>query len=248
MTVYLVLFLAALWAGAQNALAGGGSFVTLAALLYSGIDARAANITSTVALFPGQLASGWVGRELVGGIGVLSFRALIVISLFGGGVGAVLLLATPSSVFERLLPFLVLLATAVFAWGSFRPRREAGAKHLSPRGAAAGQFFIAIYGGYFGGGIGFLMLAVLTMAGVVVRRASATKNALAAAMNASAVAIFVISPAVSWPRAVVVCVGAILGGYGGVWLIKRLNEKALRLLVIAIGAVLTVALFARAYA
>ncbi|HKM64616.1 MAG TPA: sulfite exporter TauE/SafE family protein [Acidisphaera sp.] len=247
MAVYLVLFLAALWAGAQNALAGGGSFVTLAALLYSGIDARAANITSTVALFPGQLASGWLGRELVGGIGILSFRALMVISLAGGAVGALLLLATPSSVFERMLPFLVLFATGVFAWGSFRRRSGADARRLSARAAAAGQFMIAIYGGYFGGGIGFLMLAVLTMAGVAVRRASAAKNALAAVMNASAVAIFVASPAVSWPRAAVVCAGAILGGYGGVWLVKRLNERLLRALVVGIGVVLTVALFVRAY-
>jgi uncharacterized protein len=247
LTVYLVLFLTALWAGTQNALAGGGSFITLAALLYSGMDARAANITSTVALFPGQVMSGWVGREMVGGIGALSFPTLIWTSLLGGVVGAVLLLATPSSIFEHLLPFLVLFATSVFAGGSFRRRPAADAHRLAPRSAAVGQFLIAIYGGYFGGGIGFLMLAVLTMAGVAVRRASATKNALAAAMNASAVLIFVASPAVSWPRAAVVCAGALIGGYGGVWLVKRLPEKPLRVLVIGIGTALTVALFARAY-
>ncbi len=243
---YLVLLIAAFWAGAQNALAGGGSFVTLAALLFAGLDARAANITSTVALFPGQVVSGLAGRAMVGGVGPLSFRALVGISLAGGVVGALLLLATPASFFERLLPFLVLFATAVFAWGSFGRKREAAAMRLHARTAAAAQFGIAIYGGYFGGGIGFLMLAVLTMAGVAVRRASATKNALAGAMNASAFAIFLFSDAVWWTRAAVVAVGALAGGYGGVWLLRRTDERVLRAGVVAIGVALTVGLFLRA--
>src|ERR1700722_10467396 len=99
---YLVLFLAALWAGVQNALAGGGSFITLPALMLTGMDARAANITSTVALFPAQMATGWTGRKSVSGAGGLSFRTLVLISLAGGALGAVLLLETPPSFFARL--------------------------------------------------------------------------------------------------------------------------------------------------
>ena len=101
---FLILFLASLWAGVQNALAGGGSFITLPALMLTGMDARAANITSTVALFPAQLATGWTGRKHVQGAAGLSFRALVIISLIGGALGAVLLLVTPAAFFARLVP------------------------------------------------------------------------------------------------------------------------------------------------
>src|SRR6202030_1065595 len=103
-----ILFAVALWAGAQNALAGGGSFVTLPTLILSGLDARAANITSTIALFPGQMTTGFAARALVSGAERLSFRALMIISFAGGVVGALLLLATPPSFFARLVPWLVL--------------------------------------------------------------------------------------------------------------------------------------------
>ena len=180
-----VLFLASLWAGVQNALAGGGSFITLPSLMLTGMDARAANITSTIALFPAQIAMGWTGRKDVSGAAGLSFGVLAGVSLVGGALGAILLLATPSSFFAHLVPWLVLFATALFAWGSFGPKRsEAG--HLNRWSAVAAQFGIAVYGGYFGGGIGFLMLAALTIAGLAVRKAGATKNMLASVMNASA--------------------------------------------------------------
>jgi uncharacterized protein len=243
----IILFFAAFWAGAQNALAGGGSFITLPALIFSGLDARAANIASTVALFPGQTTTGLVGRKLVSGVGALSFRALVQISFAGGAVGAVLLLATPASFFAKLLPWLVLFATGVFAWGSFfRKPTEAGAHHMGPIAAGAVQFCIAIYGGYFGGGIGFLMLAALTIAGLGVRAAGATKNMLASVMNASAVLIFVITSKLDWPKVAVVAVGAIAGGVVGGWLLKRVNEKLLRGFVVVIGAALTISLFLRA--
>lgn len=241
----LFLFAAAFWAGTQNALAGGGSFVTLPALIASGLDARTANIASTIALFPGQVTTGWVGRASVTGAGGLSFRALTIISLVGGAVGAVLLLLTPSSFFERLVPWLVLFATVVFAYGSFRKRPTASA-HLGTRGAAVAQFLIAIYGGYFGGGIGFLMLAALTAAGLPVKGAGATKNVLAAVMNASAVAIFAFTPGISWLRVSAVCVGAIAGGFCGAWLLRRVNERVIRALVVAIGIALTIGLFLKA--
>src|ERR1700744_2444402 len=117
--MWLLLLAAGLWAGVQNALAGGGWFVTLPALILSGIDARAANITSTIALFPGQVTTGLAGRKMVSGAERLSFRALFVISIGGGVVGALLLLATPANFFALMLPWLVLMATALFAWGSF---------------------------------------------------------------------------------------------------------------------------------
>ncbi len=239
-----LLFGAALWAGAQNALAGGGSFITLPALMFTGMDARAANITSTVALFPGQVATGLTGRKLVAGAEGLPFRVLVVISLVGGAVGAVLLLSTPPSFFARLVPWLVLFATGVFAWGSFAPERKGPTLNRWTAGAA--QFFIAIYGGYFGGGIGFLMLAALTLAGQAVRTAGATKNMLAGVMNASAVAIFVFSPEVRWLQAGVACAGALIGGVVGGQILNRVNEKLLRAVVVLIGLLLTAGLFLRA--
>jgi uncharacterized membrane protein YfcA len=240
-----ILFFASLWAGVQNALAGGGSFITLPSLMFTGMDARAANITSTIALFPAQVAMGWTGRKHVSGAAGLSFRVLAIVSIIGGALGAVLLLVTPSSIFAHMVPWLVLFATAVFAWGSFGPKRE-GAGHLPPAIAIAAQFGIAIYGGYFGGGIGFLMLAALTAAGLLMRNAGPTKNMLAAIMNASAVLIFVFSPEVRWFQAAVSCAGAVIGGVAGAQMLNRVNERALRIAVVVIGVALTVGLFVQA--
>ena len=240
----MILFLASVWAGMQNALAGGGSFVTIPLLILSGMSPRAANITSTIALFPAQIASGWTGRKLAEGAPELSLRALVLISLAGGAVGAALLLVTPPSFFARLLPWLILFATLVFAWGSFGPQRH-GTRKLGRAGVTGAQVCIAIYGGYFGGGIGFMMLAALTASGVTMRVAAATKNVLAAVMNASAVAIFVFSPEIKWATAAVYGGGAILGGVLGGMMVRKVNERLLRVIVVLIGLTLTVGLFMR---
>jgi uncharacterized membrane protein YfcA len=242
----VILFLVAVWAGIQNALAGGGTFLTLPALMFTGMTALSANITSSVALFPGQIASSWGGRDHVAGAGGLSFKALVVISLAGGLLGAILLLVTPSSIFQALVPWLVLFATSVFAYGSFVPRKADQPPVLGKIGAGIAQFCIAIYGGYFGGGIGFLMLAALTAAGLAIRSANATKNVLAGVMNASAVAIFVFSPQVHWLQAGIACVGAVLGGTIGGHMVNKVNQKVLRGAAVAIGVALTIGLFIRA--
>jgi uncharacterized membrane protein YfcA len=246
MTGLVLLFIVAVWAGIQNALAGGGTFLTLPALMFTGMTALAANITSTVALFPGQITSSWAGRAHVGGAGGLSFRTLVMISLAGGVLGAVLLLVTPSDIFKTLVPWLVLFATSVFAYGSFVPRKADRPPVLGKLGAGVAQFCIAVYGGYFGGGIGFLMLAALTAAGLAIRNANATKNVLAGVMNASAVAIFVFSPQVHWQQAAIACVGAAIGGVIGGHMVSKVNQKVLRGLAVAIGVALTVGLFIRA--
>lgn len=246
MLTFAVLFIAAFIAGVQNALAGGGSFLTFPALLLTGLDPRAANITSTVALFPGQIATGFAGRKAVAGLPALSFRALLIISLGGGALGALLLLATPVSIFTGLVPWLVLFATLVFAWGSFFRKQIDTPRHAGPLGAGLTQFFIAIYGGYFGGGIGILMLAMLTIAGQAVRNAGATKNVLAGVMNASAVLIFLFSRDVAWKQTFIVAVAAIAGGQLGAHLLHRVNEKLLRICITLLGFALTIGLFWRA--
>ena len=238
-----LILVAGLWAGLQNSLAGGGSFVTLPALILSGMSPLAANITSTVALFPGQVTTGLAGRKLVSGAGQLPFWALFVLSILGGALGGLLLLMTPSTVFARLVPWLVLFATVVFTWGSFFRKPGEAAVHLGPVSTGLAQFMIAIYGGYFGGGIGFLMMAALTMAGLQTRNAGATKNVLAGVMNASAVALFLASPQLHWKEALVLGAGAIVGGLCGSWALHRVNERVLRIAIVCIGAALTIGLF-----
>ena len=245
--IHVVLLIAAAGfiSGVQNALAGGGSFITFPALLLAGLNPLAANITSTIAMFPSQTTSAIAGRKLVGDVGPLSFRQIFAISVIGGTLGALLLLNTPATYFARIVPWLVLFATSVFAWGTFR-RKPLHAVSSMPLPVLVGvQSCIAIYGGYFGGGIGFLMLAALTVAGMKVRAATATKNMLAMAMNASAKLIFAFSSLISWPAALALAAGGIGGGVCGAWLIHRLPERIMRAFVVLIGALLTVWMFVR---
>jgi uncharacterized protein len=244
--LYLLAFLVGAWAGAQNALAGGGSFLILPTLMLSGMDARAANITSCVALFPAQLATGWTGRAHAEGVGALSLRALYAISIVGGAAGAVVLLVTPSDFFARLVPWLVFFATAIFAWGNFLRRPSETAGKMNPAGAAVAQFLISVYGGYFGGGAGFLIVAALTLAGQNVRAASATKNILAGVMNAAAVLIFLFSSDLHWGYSLATGLGAVIGGVSGARILHRVDEKALRIVVVVVGVLLTIGLFERA--
>jgi uncharacterized membrane protein YfcA len=243
--LFLLIAAAGVYAGAQNALAGGGSFITFPALLLAGLDPLSANMTSTIALFPSQLTAAVASRQLVEKVGPLSYRRMFFISLAGGLAGALLLVFTPVATFSRLLPWLVLFATAMYAWGSFRRRPLFAASGMPLPLLVLVQTAIAIYGGYFGGGIGFLMLAALTMAGQQVRAAAATKNGLAMAMNASAVAIFAFSGKVDWLAMLALACGGIAGGYAGAWLIRRLPEKLMRGLVVVVGVALTVWMFLR---
>jgi uncharacterized membrane protein YfcA len=217
--IVLLIAAAGFFAGVQNALAGGGSFITFPALLlavFSGLRRKLPQANTDVA------------NNTVGGV-----------------VGAILLLNTPPSFFAVLVPWLVLFATSVFAWGSFR-RKPLNTASSMPRWVLIlAQSCIAIYGGYFGGGIGFLMLAALTIAGQQVRVATATKNVLAMAMNAAATLIFATSKLISWPAALALCAGGIAGGLCGGWLIHRLPEKFMRGFVVMVGVALTIWMFTR---
>jgi uncharacterized membrane protein YfcA len=241
----LLIAVAGFYAGMQNVLAGGGSFITFPALLLVGLNPLAANMTSTIALFPSQITSAIAGRSLLSNVGSLSFRRLFLVSCLGGVCGAFLLLNTPATFFARLVPWLVLFATSTFAWGSFRRKPLHVVHAVPPSLLVAIQACIAVYGGYFGGGIGFLMLAALTVAGLPVRAATANKNVLAMAMNASAVLIFVFSKLVNWPAVVALGLGGIGGGIAGSWLMLRVPEKLLRGFVVMVGTILTVWLFIR---
>ncbi len=241
----LLIAAAGFLAGVQNALAGGGSFITFPALLLAGLNPLAANITSTIAMFPSQMTSAIAGRKFVADVGPLSFRHMFIISVLGGVAGAVLLLNTPPTFFAKLVPWLVLFATLTFAWGSFRRKRLHAVSHISRPALMTAQMCIAIYGGYFGGGIGFLMLAALAVAGMQVRAATATKNMMAMAMNAAATLIFAFSDLISWPAAAALAAGGVLGGLCGAWLIHRLPERIMRGFVVLVGTGLTIWMFLR---
>ena len=243
--IMALIFIAGLWAGAQNALAGGGSFITLPALILAGLPPLAANITSTVALFPGQVVVATRSWRHASGLENLPLAALFAISLVGGAAGALLLLHTPPHVFARAVPWLVLAATLVFAWGNFGREPRAQGRAPGRAGAATSQVAIAIYGGYFGGGVGSLMLAALTMAGLPTRTAGATKNLLNGVLNAAAVVAFVTSPLVAWRLAAVLALGAMAGGLAGAWALQRVNEKWLKAAVVMIGLGLSIGLFVR---
>ncbi|MBA3946137.1 MAG: sulfite exporter TauE/SafE family protein [Herpetosiphonaceae bacterium] len=250
MVQYVLPFVAALIAGALNAVGGGGSFFTVPTLLIVGLDARIANATSTVALWPGSIASvGAYRRELQQQGGLV--RLLAGISLIGGLIGALLLLKTPSNVFKAMLPYLLLVATILFALSpriNRYVRRDQASNAPSTRGQRVWviflQLIISIYGGFFGGGIGILMLATLGLMGLTnIHEMNAVKTVLAMLINGIAVVTFVVAHLVNWPVALLMAVAAIVGGYGGAAFARRIKPAYVRSFVIATGFVMSLYLF-----
>lgn len=245
----LILFLAAAAAGAINSVAGGGSFISFPALLLAGVPPIIANATNTTALWPGSLASvGAYRRELA------SQRAEILlfsgVSLVGGLIGALLLLNTQEATFERLIPYLLLVATVIFVaspWLTRLTRRLGGQGKAGPMrrfGVLALYLLIAIYGGFFGAGLGILLLAALALLGQEnIHEMNALKTLQAALVNGVAVVAFVIAGVVQWPIVLLMTAGAILGGYGGAAIARRISPRAVRWLVIVISVSLTIYFF-----
>ncbi len=241
----LLLMVAAFASGALNAVAGGGAFITFPALIFAGIPPVSANASSTVALFPGQAASSWAYRHDIGKAGPVDVKRFAVLSVVGGLIGALLLLLTPNALFAGFVPWLLLFATTVFAIGHYAPGVVSRLR-LGGRGVLVVQFIIAVYGGYFGGGIGFLMLAALTLFGLRdIHAMNGLRILLAMLMNGSAVAAFVLAGAVSWPETLAMAVAAVAGGYFGALGAKRVDPKRLKTGVVVIGTVLTLYFFAK---
>jgi uncharacterized protein len=249
----LILFIAAILGGTLNSVAGGGSFITLPTLIFTGVLPINANATSTVALWPGSLASvGAYRQELA-----KQKRSLVILlsgtSLIGGILGAELLLNTSQSTFVKLLPYLLLLATVLFALsGPITARLRERGTHgsslswLTMVGICFLQLVIAIYGGYFGGGIGILMLATLGLMGMEnIHEMNAMKTLLTTFINGIALVLFIIKGIVAWPEAIVMIIGAIIGGYGGAYYARRLDPRIVRWFVIGVGVVMTIYFFVR---
>jgi uncharacterized membrane protein YfcA len=240
----------------MNSVAGGGTLVAFPTLVWIGIEPIRANVTCTVALWPGSLGAMVGFRRELGD----SRRLMLLLgapSIAGGLLGAFLLLLTPSRVFSAVVPYLILFATILFAAGEPITRRfalfrdaQSHSERSTTRGWWAGailfQFLVAIYGGYFGAGIGILMLAALGLMGLTdIHQMNGLKNFFAVCINIVAAAYFIALGSVEWAYALVMVVGAIAGGYGGAGLARKLGRRFVRRAVIVIGLGMALSLLFR---
>ena len=241
-----LLVVAAFLAGAVNSVAGGGSFLTFPALVFTGVPPIIANASSTVATFPGSFAASWAYRRDFVPFERVGWWPMVAISLVGGTIGALLLLFTPARTFDRLIPWLLLAATLLFGFGRRLTPWLARRLALGPAGLLVLQFLIAIYGGYFGGAIGILMLALYGLFGLTDLNAmNAAKTLLAGTMNAAAVVCFVLAGKVWWPQTLIMLVAAVLGGYAGARIARRLDPNWLRAGITLVGLAMSAAFFWR---
>jgi hypothetical protein len=248
MSPLLVVAGAGLLAGMMNALAGGGSFVTLPALIAAGVPSVNANTSSTVALFPGTLMSAWTYRDGLGPIGSVSLRSLLIATFVGGALGAVLLLRTPIETFDLVLPWLLAIATVALAFG--RRMGEMLRRHwrISAAAVLVVQFCLGIYGGYFGGGVGIMMMAVWSLlSDRTLKSFNAPRTLLISAANVIAVLIFIAAGSVSWRESLIMLVTATLGGYCGALIGRRAPAGVIRVGTVWLSVGITLAFFVRAY-
>lgn len=240
----LLIALAGALAGAMNAMAGGGSFVSLPALMAAGVPPVAANATSTVALLPGSLASAVVYRRDLAPIGASPW-AMLAVTVAGGAAGGLLLLTLPGAAFEAALPWLLLLATLALAFGPMLARQLARRRIRSgPVTLLAVQFGLGVYGGYFGGAVGLMMMAAWSLLSEAEFRAfQPARVILVSAANAMAVAVFAVAGVVRWPEALALGAGAVAGGYAGAFAARRLPVPLLRAATVLFCAGVTLLFF-----
>jgi uncharacterized protein len=246
MTATLLLACAAFIAGVMNAIAGGGTFITFPALVFTGVPSVIANASNAVALVPASFASAWAYRRDYQSVDNLSFGIMVGVSLTGSLLGAFLLISTPEATFDGLVPWLLLAATLVFTLGpTFIPRLRERVK-IGPAALLFLQFLVGIYGGYFGGAMGIVMLALYSLFGLTNLNAmNAMKSLLAGFINGAAVLIFAATGNVVWKETLIMMVFAIAGGYVGAHYGRKLPQKYLRALIILISASVTIAFFVR---
>jgi uncharacterized membrane protein YfcA len=241
-----LLTAAGICAGLINSVAGGGSFLTFPALVFLGVPSVIANATSTVALFPGVFASAWAYRSDFQRLEKIPLKPAMIVSIGGGIAGALMLLFTAQATFDAVIPWILLMATAALAFGP-RVSRILNKKFRVGSGTLIFlQFLVAIYGGYFGGAVGIIMLAVWSMAGLRdVHAMNAGRTLLGGVMNAAAVVCFVIAGKIWWLQSAVLLIGAVVGGYTGARFARRMNPAIVRIVVIAISLTVTILFFVR---
>ena len=247
---WTLLALGGFGAGAMNAIAGGGTFISFPALLAIGLPPVTANASNSVALWPASLASAWAYRRELARYRQHLPR-LTLAAFVGGALGGGLLLVTSNALFARLVPWLLLTATLLFALAPrinrwLEARRRAGTRQALGWGGTLFQLLVSIYGGFFGAGMGIVMIAAIAMQGIEdLNEINALKNWLSAVIYSVAVATFVIADAVSWPHTLVMLVTATIGGYWGAAVARKLPALWLRRFIIAVGGVLTVYYFGK---
>jgi uncharacterized protein len=245
---FVTVAAAGVMAGAMNALAGGGSFVSLPALIAAGVPSVLANTSSTVALFPGGLTSAWAYRDGVGPVGPVAVWKLLVATLIGGTMGAILLLETSSKTFDFLLPWLLLIATIGLAFGRGAGEYMRARWHIRPALVLGIQLVLGMYGGYFGGAVGIMMLAVWgVLDGRDLKALNAPRTLMVSAANAMAVLIFIFGHAVQWPETVVMLIGAAIGGYVGAHFGRKIPAHIVRSGTLTLTTIMTLIFFVRAY-
>ena len=242
----LILAVAGFVAGGMNAVAGGGSFVSFPALIFAGLPPVAANASSTVALFPGAVTSVLAFRRDLVRVGGVPLPLMLATSVAGGLLGAVLLLVTSDAAFRAVVPWLLLLASLAFAFGGRLGLWLRRRFRIGPRVMLPVQFGLAVYGGYFGGAIGILLMAAWgLLSDATLKALNPAKVLLVGAMNGVAVVCFIVAGAVWWPQTLAMLAGGAAGGYAGARLARRLPTDAVRAVIIAISFAMTAAFFLR---
>jgi len=239
---------AGLLGGAMNAIAGGGSFVTLPALVAAGVPSLSANATSTVALVPSALATAFAYRKDFENFDGVKFSTMTLVSVIGGVLGALLLISTPQRIFDHLFPFLLLFGVAVFAFGKKLGDFLRARINVHPAALPIAQFVLGIYGGYFGGAVGVMMLAtwsVLTRASINMMQAS--RHLLNAAMNTTASLFFIFGGLIAWKQMGVLLVAAAIGGYVTGHFGRKLDPAKARIIITALNAIIVALVFWRQY-
>lgn len=249
----LVAMLAAFLAGGINSVAGGGTLVTFPALFALGLNAIRANTTSTIAIWPGSMGSMWGFRKELGRVPRM-LKLMAIPTVFGGLLGAWLLQHTPASVFERMVPFLILFATLLFSV------QGAVQKRIKTRPAADGQprsglwlttasmvlFAVGVYGGYFGAGMSIMLLSVVAFLGLDdILEMSALTSLLSFTTNGVASLLFAMTGMVEWSYVLVMMAAALLGGYGAAGVARRIGKLWVRRFVIAVGLTIATVLLVR---
>ena len=246
----LLVFGAAVAAGAINSVAGGGTLVSFPTLIWLGVPSITANATNTVAVWPGSIGSAWGYRRELRGADPRVY-ALVVPSLVGSIIGAMVLYRTPTDVFDRLVPILILFATVLFmAQEPIQRRFNLAAAHAARSHwlswTMVFQFVVGVYGGYFGAGIGIVMLATLSLMGHTnIHQMNGLKNLLATCINGTAALYFAVAGLVLWPDALIMAVGATAGGAGGASFARRMGHRTVRRIVVGIGFVMALSLMLR---
>jgi uncharacterized membrane protein YfcA len=248
----IFLFFAGALGGAINAVAGGGSFVAFPALLFTGVPAIPANATNTLALWVGTTASGGAYPQKLN-IPRRIMIPLVVTSLVGGLAGAFLLIKTPAQTFLRVLPWLLLGATLLFAFGKHLTGRISAsishdASNAAVTGASVFELLVAVYGGYFGGGIGIMNLAMLASLGMTdIHAMNKLKVRLGGVINGVATVTFIVTKTILWPQAMVMTAGSVIGGYSCAHYAQKLPQSWVKAFVILVGSAMTIYFFVRGY-